>query len=150
MLKLNLKSEPEWIDLPRGVRLNVLPYSTLVALAARDDVRMRQAAKSGVSHVELSFVSGVAVARAAIIAWEGVGDANGDPVDANPDTIAQLMNAPDMYDAFFLTYLVPALVLDDEKNGSAPSQNGTTAAARTTAYRAPRSAKAAKKLPTRR
>lgn len=149
MLRLGLKREDEWLDLARGVRVKVRPYSTIIALRARDDQHLQSVAKAGAPDADLSFASGVAVAKGAIVEWEGVGDESGTPVDPTPDLIGQLMDNIDIYEAFFVKYLVPALVLDAEKNDSAPSLNGTTAVARSTAGRARKPVKNARKSSTR-
>jgi hypothetical protein len=57
-----------------------------------------------------------ALARLAIKAWEGVGDANGNAAAVTPEGIDALMDLWPMADAFERLYLGPALLLDDEKN----------------------------------
>ena len=37
MLRLNLSTEPQWLDLAHGVRLFVEPLTTAIMLAARSD-----------------------------------------------------------------------------------------------------------------
>ncbi|MDT8329188.1 MAG: hypothetical protein RQ750_17770 [Roseovarius sp.] len=149
MLRLGLKKEDEWLDLVHGVRVKVRPYSTIIALRAREDAHLRSVAMAGAPDPELSFASGVAVAKVAIIEWEGVVDDAGKPIDPTPELIGQLMDLAEIYAVFFIRYLMPSFLLDSEKNVSAPSPNGTTAAARTTACRARRPAKSARKSSTR-
>ena len=149
MIRLKLQSGPEWIDLGNGVKVECQPYTTLMTLAAREDPALRDIDPENASQSRLAYGSGVAIARLAISDWDGVGDEDGNPVDPTPETVEKLMAIPQFYDAFFAKYLVPALVLDAEKNGSTPSPDGTTAGAPDTVKRARKSATNARKRKTR-
>ena len=37
MIRLDLSSEPKWLDLGHGLRLHVLPITTAIMVAARND-----------------------------------------------------------------------------------------------------------------
>ena len=37
MIRLDLSSEPKWLDLGAGLRLHVLPVTTAIMVAARND-----------------------------------------------------------------------------------------------------------------
>jgi hypothetical protein len=87
----------------------------------------------------------VALARLAIVAWEGVGDAKGNPVEPGPETIPALMDIWPIFEAFQTRYVQKGLLLEQEKNASAPSQPGSGAGARTTAQGARGRARTARK-----
>lgn len=91
-----------------------------------------------------------AVARATIEEWEGIDDPDGSPAPVTPDRIDALLDMPAIYDRFTEIYLARWLVVQHEKNGSAPSPTGTSAEATTTARRAQGSAKTARKKSTSR
>ncbi len=112
MIRLDLKREPYWLDLPHGVRLFVRPVTTAFVMAARvqavKDAEGDAAARSAglLKHL----------AQLAVISWEGVGDADGNAIQPSPDSIAALMELWPIADAFERLYLGPALVLEQEKN----------------------------------
>lgn len=82
-----------------------------------------------------------AIARQVIVGWSGVEDADGSPAPVSPDRVDAFLDVPAIYDAFTMVYLGRWLTLQAEKNASAPSPTGTSAAARNTAGRARKSAK---------
>jgi hypothetical protein len=63
-----------------------------------------------------------------LLGWEGVGDADGKPAPLTPEGVDALLDLWPMAEAFERLYLGPALLLDDEKNASAPAPNGISAA----------------------
>ncbi|WP_179141945.1 hypothetical protein, partial [Salibaculum halophilum] len=87
----------------------------------------------------------VALARLAIVEWEGVGDAKGNPVEPGPETIPALMDIWPIFEAFQTRYVQKGLLLEQEKNVSAPSQPGSGAGARSTAQGAKGRARTARK-----
>lgn len=90
------------------------------------------------------------VARAVIAEWEGLEDPDGKPAPVTPDRIDAMLDHPVLYDAFTAKYLARWLTVQAEKNDSAPSLTGTSAAARPTARPARRAAKSAPKKRTNR
>ena len=86
-----------------------------------------------------------ALARRAALAWEGVGDANGTPIDPGPEAIDALLDIWPIFEAFQLTYVSKGLLLEQEKNASAPSPNGNSARARDTATPARKPARTARR-----
>jgi hypothetical protein len=58
-----------------------------------------------------------------------VGDAEGNPVHVTPEGIDALLDILPLFEAFQLRYVSKGLLLEAEKNGSAPSPNGTSAGA---------------------
>jgi hypothetical protein len=76
---------------------------------------------------------------------EGVGDAEGNPVAVSPEGIAALLDLWPIFERFQIGYVATGLELEQEKNTSAPSPNGSTAGAKGTARPARKSAKPARK-----
>lgn len=87
MLRLNLASEPEWLDLEHGVRVRVLPCTSGVMAVARGSDAV-EALATGASEAELALALASAMAGVAILDWEGVGDADGKPVPVTPEAAA--------------------------------------------------------------
>jgi hypothetical protein len=74
-----------------------------------------------------------ALARRAVLGWEGIGDADGNPIAPSPDAIDTLLDIWPIFEAFQLTYVSKGLLLDQEKNVSALSPSGPSAGASDTA-----------------
>ena len=74
-----------------------------------------------------------ALARRAVLAWEGIGDADGNAIDPSPEAIDALLDVWPIFEAFQLTYVSKGLLLEQEKNASALSPNGPSAGASATA-----------------
>jgi hypothetical protein len=58
-----------------------------------------------------------ALARLAVLDWEGVGDAAGNATPLTPEGIDALIDLWPIASAFESAYLGPALLLNEEKNG---------------------------------
>ncbi len=97
------------------------------------------------THDEAGIAMAKAVARRVVTAWAGVGDADGDAVDVTPDGLDALLDIWVIFDAFQSKFLAGRFLLESEKNGSAPSLNGTSAGAIGTATPAKARAKTARK-----
>ena len=90
MLRLNLSTEPRWLDLGHGVRLLVEPLTTAIMLAARSDPTIVAAAvdaDGSASNDDLARIVAKAVARIVVKNWEGVGDEDGKPLPLTPEGI---------------------------------------------------------------
>jgi len=136
MLRLDILSQPRWLDLGHGVRLFVEPLTTAVMLAARSDPSILAAAadvkvidawtaaddddvtqsETGPSNDDLARIVAKAVARIVVHDWEGVGDAEGKPLSVTPDGIDALLEIWPIFEAFQTRYIAGALILDAEKN----------------------------------
>ncbi|GHF71180.1 hypothetical protein [Seohaeicola zhoushanensis] len=81
-----------------------------------------------------------AVARRVIDGWDGVEDEDGQPAPVTPDRIDAFLDIAPIYDAFTSVYLTRWLIVQHEKNVSAPSPNGTSVGVQTTAQAAKPSA----------
>ena len=73
------------------------------------------------------------VARRAVLDWEGVGDEMGTILPISPEGIDALLEIWPVFEAFQTLYVAKGLILDAEKNVSAPSPNGPSAGATGTA-----------------
>ena len=135
MIRLDLKKEPHWLDVGHGVRVEVRPCNTALMMAARAEVQ--RAAVSSASDTEAAGIRSAALikalARLAVLDWEGVGDAAGNVAPVTPESVDALMDLWPIASAFENAYLAPALLLDEEKNALGPAPNGTSAAGPSTA-----------------
>lgn len=155
MIRLDLPTKPYWLDLPHGVRLFVRPLDTAIYEAARQR-GMRLAKQIIQEHAEIQAAGGEvtglpdfsdqdgilglsqmlfvqALARSAILRWEGVGDKHGTPVDPTDEAVATLMRIHRMAEEFTLAYTATHQGLVAEGNVSRPAPNGTLAAGLNTA-----------------
>jgi hypothetical protein len=134
MLRISFQTEPFWLDLPRGVRLQVRPPGTAVILAAGAELAAKRATgaeadpplslpEDGTTDVaagpspdggRLAFTC--AVARAAILDWTGVADGAGAPLPVSPAAIDALMEVWPVFSAFERLYVQPALLVVAEGN----------------------------------
>ena len=144
MIRLDLSSEPKWLDLGAGLRLQVLPVTTAIMVAARNDPAV-EALPEGASKEDMALVMAKAVARRVIAGWEGVGDADGHPVPVTPEGIDALLDIWPVFEAFQTRCLAPHLMLDAEKNASSPLPSGTSAGAKVTARPAKARARTARR-----
>ena len=144
MIRLDLSREPRWLDLGHGVRLRVTPLTTALMVASRSDAAV-EALPETASDEEQALVFAKAIARRAVAAWEGVGDADGTPVPVTPAGIDALLEVWPIFEAFQAVYVSKGLLLDAEKNASAPSPTGALAGATATASPAARRARTARR-----
>jgi hypothetical protein len=145
MLILNLNPAPRWVELMTGVRVHLRPMCNAFMLRARMQTEVIAAAE-GDDQQGHAIALAKAVFEAAVIEWEGIGDEAGAVIGPSPAAISALLDHYAPYEAFCAEYFHPWLVVDAEKNGSAPSLNGTSAVAQTIAVPAIPSAKPAQGL----
>ena len=132
MIRIQLSPEPQWFELGYGVRLQLLPLTTALMVATRSDPAVQDLnAEANNDNRAATFAA--ALARRAIVNWEGVGDADGAVIAVTPEGIDALLSLWPIFEAFNLLYVSRGMLLDAEKNGSAPSPTGTTAGATATA-----------------
>jgi len=144
ILKLNLSNKPEWLDLGHGVRVRLLPLTTALMVAARNDPAVT-ALPEDAGDEQSALVFAKALGRIAITDWEGVGDDAGNPVDVSPDGIDALLDVWPLFEAFQTEYVAGGLLLDQEKNVSSPLPSGSSAGAMDIATPVSASAKPARK-----
>jgi hypothetical protein len=125
MLTLDLPVEPYWLDLPRGVRVEIRPVTTAVMAAAQAAAQRRLATlREADTEMDPDLARGLAfallvkaLARHAVTAWEGVGDASGKPLPLSPEAVERLMDLDEMAGAFWERALLPIRTVAAEGNG---------------------------------
>ncbi len=156
MLRLNLPTEPYWIELSSvGVRLKVRPLDSALYFSARSRAirRAQEIQREAADLIEagvtvgdlpdtrdpdawsgyLEYMIAQAYGEMAILDWEGVGDADGNPLPYSRETAGALMRVHQVAEQFIGQYTAPYVQLGAEKNGSAPAPSGTSAAGTPTA-----------------
>lgn len=131
MIRLNLSNSPERLTLLPGLRLKVAPLTTALMVAARADPALA-ALPDTASTEEMALAMAKAVARLAVLDWEGVGDEQGEPLPLSPTGVDALLEVWPVFEAFQSQYVARGLMLDAEKNVSAPSPTGASAGAKAT------------------
>jgi len=129
MIRLNLTATPAWLTLAPGLRLQVAPLTTALMVSARADPAI-ETLPEGASQEALALAMAKAVARRAVLDWEGVGDDTGQPLPVTPEGIDALLEIWPVFEAFQTQYVGKGLILDAEKNVSAPLPNGASAGAK--------------------
>ena len=142
MIRIQISPEPHWLDLGHGVRLQLRPPTTALMVATRSDPEV-QSLDAEASNDSRAAVFAAALARRAVVDWEGVGNADGDPLNVTPEGLDALLSLWPIFEAFNLQYVSRGMLLDAEKNGSAPSPTGTSVGATATARPVKRNAKTA-------
>jgi hypothetical protein len=144
MIHLNLNNEPAWLVLGHGVRLHLHPLTTAMMVASRNDPAVAALPEDATDEAS-ALVFAKALARNAVLDWEGVGDAEGNTIPVSPEGIDALLDVWPLFEAFQTKYVAKGLVLDAEKNVSPPLPSGSSAGATGTARAAPEPAKPAHK-----
>mgnify|MGYP006057965991 CR=1 FL=1 len=132
MLTHDLTNAPRWHDLTPGVRVQLRPLTTALMVATRSDPAV-EGVPEDASDEERAVAFAKALARRAVLAWDGIGDADGKPIDPSPEAIDALLDVWPVFEAFQTQYVAKGLILDAEKNVSAPLPNGPSAGATATA-----------------
>ena len=83
--------------------------------------------------------------ESAELAGNGVGDADGNAIEPGPEAINALLDLWPIFEAFQLSYVAKGLLLEQEKNVSAPLPNGASAGASATARPVSKRAKTARR-----
>ena len=143
MIRLELSPEPQWLDLGHGVKLKLLPLTTALMVATRSDHAVQDLDPEA-GNDERAAVFAAALARRAVIDWEGVGDAEENVLPVTLEGIDALLSLWPIFEAFNLLYVSRGMLLDAEKNGSAPSPTGTSVGATATARPAAPNARTAR------
>ena len=142
MIRIQLSPEPQWLDLGHGVRLQLLPLTTALMVATRSDAAVQDLAADASNDTRAAIFATV-LARRAIVDWEGVGDEDGNPLKVSPEGIDALLSLWPIFEAFNLHYVSRGMLLDAEKNGSAPLPTGTSVGATAIARPVKRNARTA-------
>ena len=144
MIRLDLSNEPAWLDLGHGVRLHLQPLTTALMVATRNDPAIATLGENTTDEAS-ALVFAKALARNAVLDWEGVGDAGGNVIPVSPEGIDALLDVWPLFEAFQTKYVAKGLVLDQEKNVSPPLPSGSSAGATDTVGPALEPAKTAHK-----
>jgi hypothetical protein len=144
MLTLDLTNAPRWHDLASGVQVQLRPLTTALMVATRSDPAV-EAVPDEASDEERAVAFAKALARRAVLAWDGIGDADGMRIDPSPEAIEALLDVWPIFEAFQLTYVSKGLLLEQEKNASALSPNGSSAGVSATAKPARKHARTARR-----
>jgi hypothetical protein len=139
MIRLNLTTTPTWLNLAPSLRLLVGPLTTALMVSARADPAI-EALSDTATQEDLALAMAKAIARRAVLDWEGVGDDQDQPLPVTPEGIDALLEIWPIFEAFQTQYVAKGLILDAEKNVSAPLPSGPSAGATATARLAPGSA----------
>ena len=142
MIRIQLSPEPQWFELGHGVRLHLQPLTTALMVATRSDPAV-QDLEAEASNDSRAAVFAAALARRAVIDWDGVGDETGTVIAVSPEGIDALLSLWPIFEAFNLLYVSRGMLLDAEKNGFAPSLTGTSVGATAIARPVKRSARTA-------
>lgn len=132
MIRLDLSPEPQWLDLGHGVKLKLLPLTTALMVATRADPAVHDMDPVSSNDARAAIFAG-ALARSAVVDWEGVGDVDGNPLPVSDEGIDALLSLWPIFEAFNLHYVSRGMLLDAEKNASAPLPTGTSVGATPTA-----------------
>lgn len=168
MRLIALPKAPQWLSLPLGMRAKVRPISSAIQNAAlyqakQEFVSLLTDARNGGADMEqvdnllnssealkegtFSYLYAVGLGEVAILEWEGVDDAKGNPAPVTPANVRLFMDVPGISQAFIAAYEEPLRALTAEGNASAPGANGKAKGAVTTAeavtHKKPRARKAA-------
>jgi hypothetical protein len=140
MIRLDLSDDPRWLDLGRGVRVQVRPLTSPVynLIQARALELMGQLEDDGELALDLAsrtirealyrslITKGLALY--AILAWDGLGDADGLAAVTPASVEAFVDGQPVLAQVFHHAYLEPFALLDAEKNVCTPAPAGIGAA----------------------
>ena len=104
MLTLDLTNAPRWHDLAPGVRVQLRPLTTALMVATRADPEV-EAVPDEATDETRAMTFAKALARRAVLDWEGIGDADGVPIAPSPEAIDALLDIWPIFEAFQLTYV---------------------------------------------
>lgn len=165
MLRLNISRSPSWLELAPGVRIQLLPADIELVSDAQSDPAFLEAlggddlpaddaaalAMGNAQKQRVGLAMAIALAKRAIVAWEGMEDENGTPIPEPFDEgVEALLRIPSIMRIFQREYMAPAMDLAAEGNAFGPSPTGISAEVQNTAQHARRAAKPAPKKPARR
>ena len=154
MLTISTQPRPNVrVDLGGDAWIEFRPFSTFGHAAGQHAALEVLALGEGEGVATVGYT--IALARWGAVAWAGVGDAEGVPLDLTPDRVESLLTQnTEAYRRVDQAYAQPAIQEELEKNGYAPGPDGGSpdraqgSAAGTTAPRAKRVAKTARSKAT--
>lgn len=144
MIRLDLTNAPKTVDLGQGVTVTHLPLNAIVWESALADPAVEAMVLSGARAGVTGTVMSMAVARRVITAWDGIGDAEGNPIPPSPAAIDLMMGVYGLGDTFTNKVVNPWLQTSAEGNAFAPLPTGNSKGATNTAKTAKKPAKSAR------
>ncbi|MBL6853707.1 MAG: hypothetical protein ISS15_05345 [Alphaproteobacteria bacterium] len=116
MIRLSLKTEPFWLDLPAGVRVQVKPLDMTIYDAAIAEARKslpplsQNDEDTDISLRTAIFNSRFAIALGnyGIVGWEGVGSEDGSPAPVDAVHVEAFMRVPAIGSSFLRLYSASA------------------------------------------
>ena len=133
MLSLKIPTEPYWLDLKLGVRVQVRPFTSAVFYAAQSVARQKlgdtPSENTALEEGRRIAAFTAALAKVGILAWEGVllPDSE-EPAPVNNQTVGDLMSFWTLADEFRTQYTGLKELLDAEKKPCLSAANGISAA----------------------
>lgn len=133
MLRIVAAPEPQTIEIASGARIVLRPADSVMLEAGRAASWAQARDGAHPAEVDHAFLVGCIVWGA--IEWEGVAaEGSDEPAPITFDSVSALLRQNlAVRDRLDRDYLTPLLLREAEKNDSAPSPNGTSTAAQTTA-----------------
>ena len=133
MLSLKIPTEPYWIDLKLGVRVQVRPFTSAVFYAAQAVARQKLASDpiddAALEEGRRIAAFTTALAKVGILAWDGVLLPDSDEqAPVNDQTVGDLMSFWTLADEFRTQYTGLKELLDAEKKPCLNDANGTLGA----------------------
>jgi hypothetical protein len=133
MLSLKIPTEPYWIDLKLGVRVQVRPFTSAVFYAAQAVARQKLGSDpiddAALEEGRRIAAFTTALAKVGILAWDGVLLPDSDEqAPVNDQTVGDLMSFWTLADEFRTQYTGLKELLDAEKKLFLSDANGTSAA----------------------
>ena len=119
MIRLDLASEPRWVELGHGVRVQGGAADQRHADRRARGSGGARAARGGERRRAI-LVFCKAVARRVILDWEGVGDAEGTPIAPTPEGIDALLDLYPLFQAWEAGYVGKGLALVRKKTPPRP------------------------------
>lgn len=159
MLRLNISRAPAWLDIAPGVRILLQPADINLIMQAQSDPAFTESlggdalpeddqaamAMSMAAKQRVGLALAIAMAKVAILEWEGMEDEHGNPVpEPFAEGIDALMRIPSVLRLFQQKYMAPAMEMAAEGNGSGASLSGISAVVPSIAEHAQRAAKPAR------
>lgn len=111
-----MTTAPFWLDVLPGVRIQFRPVSVAAMLIARGASGEALKAGGEQATIEAGAAFTRAIAQTGIVAWEGISDSKGKPVDPEKEAIEQVLELWPALDVIDRLYVGPALTRLDEKN----------------------------------
>lgn len=105
------------------MRVQLRPLTTALMVTTRADPEV-EAVPENASDEERAMAFAKALARRAVLGWEGIGDADGNVINPSPEGIDALLDIWPIFEAFQLIYVSKGLLLEQKKTPLRPCRVG--------------------------